>query len=492
MSHPLLYEVNTRCWLRELSEQAGNPVTLADVPDSALDRWQRLGFTHIWLMGVWMTGRRSRGCALADDLQRKYRAALPDYTEKDIAGSPYAIADYVVPTSLGGESGLGGFRERLHARNLKLVLDFVPNHLGLDHRWLSQRPDLFVQSPQPAPGTFRRETAFGGRWLAHGRDPYFAPWTDTAQLDYRNPDTQLAMHQVLLAVAKRCDGVRCDMAMLVLNDVFAKTWAGFPSSKTVGVGEFWAEAIAETKRTHQTFMFMAEAYWGLQEQLLSLGFDYTYDKELYDAVVRRDAGAVGHRLQSAPWRFIESSAHFLENHDEPRIASLLSLAEHRPAALLVLALPGMRFLQDGQLAGACIHNPVQLSRRRRELPRPDIRNMYEQILSVLQDSAVGRGRWKLLPPHEAWAGNTTAQNIVLVQWQGQPPGFDLAAVNLAPHRSQGYAQLDVENLDAVNWSMRDLLGSEEYHRHGAELRSRGLFLDLPEHGAQLFQFRPTA
>lgn len=492
MSHPILLEVNTRCWLRELSEQSGKPVTLADVPDSALDHWQRLGFTHIWLMGVWTTGPRSRVCALADDLQRRYRAALPDYTEKDIAGSPYAIADYVVPASLGGEPGLGGFRQRLHARRLKLVLDFVPNHLGLDHCWLTQRPDLFVQSPQQLPGTFLQETEAGACWLAHGRDPYFAPWTDTTQLDYRNPDTRLAMREVLLAVADRCDGVRCDMAMLELNDVFAKTWAGFPSPRTSVGSEFWAEAIAATKRKHRAFLFMAEAYWGLEERLLALGFDYTYDKELYDAVVRGEAAAVGHRLQNAPSHFVESSVHFLENHDEPRIASVLSPTEQRVAAWLVLALPGMRFLHDGQLAGACIQNPVQLSRRRREVSRPEIENMYGELLSALRRSVVGRGRFQLLSPREAWAGNQTAQNIILVQWQDQPPGFDLAVINLAPHRSQCYAPLSIERLDAADWSMRDLLGPEKYRRNGAELRERGLFLDLPENGAQLFQFLPIS
>lgn len=492
MLHPVLYEVNTRCWLRELSERTGQPITLAEVPDAVLERWGSLGFTHIWLMGVWTTGPRSRACALADDLRRRYRAALPDYTEQDVVGSPYAISDYTVSGGLGGEPGLDEFRRKLQARGMKLVLDFVPNHLGLDHRWLAERPDLFVQSLQPAPGTFRQETSSGVRWFAQGRDPYFAPWTDTTQLDYRHPHTRSAMQEVLLAIADRCDGVRCDMAMLVLNEVFAKTWAAFPSAKAALSSEFWADAITATKDKHPGFMFMAEAYWGLQERLLSLGFDYTYDKALYDAVTRRDAGAVTNRLRNVPPRFVESGVHFLENHDEPRIASLLSLPEHRAAALLMLALPGMRFLQDGQLAGALVQNPVQLSRRRREDPRTDIRNMYEQCLSALQRSAIGRGRWKLLLPREAWAGNPTAQNIVLVQWQDQSPGFDLAAVNLAPCRSQCYAQLSVENLAGSDWLMKDLLGREEYRRPGTELQSRGLYLDLAEHGAQLFQLNPTA
>jgi glycosidase len=225
MSHPLLYEVNARCWLRALSQKSGTAVTLANVPDSEIAGWQKLGFTHIWLMGVWTTGPRSRAEALkSPELRRAYDEVLPGWTEADVAGSPYAIGDYQVPPALGGEAGLKEFREKLRRQGLKLVLDFVPNHVGLDHPWVRQRPEFFVQSLAPAPGAFAQETGAEVRWLAHGKDPYFAPWTDTVQLDYRCAATRAAMTQLLQSIARRCDGVRCDMAMLVLSDVFAKTW----------------------------------------------------------------------------------------------------------------------------------------------------------------------------------------------------------------------------------------------------------------------------
>src|SRR5947207_7358076 len=125
MRHPLLYEINPRCWLRELSKQRGQPVTLADVPEAEFARWRALGFTHIWLMGVWTTGPRARAEALKHpELRRVYDEVLPNWTEADVAGSPYAIADYQVPEALGGETGLRNFREKLHAHGLKLLLDF--------------------------------------------------------------------------------------------------------------------------------------------------------------------------------------------------------------------------------------------------------------------------------------------------------------------------------------------------------------------------------
>ena len=173
------------------------------------------------------------------------------------------------------------------------MLDFVPNHVGLDHPWVRQRPDLFVQSPAEVPGTFAQQTGTGVRWLAYGKDPYFAPWTDTVQLDYRRAATRAAMTQLLQSIAQRCDGVRCDMAMLVLSDVFAKTWERLPvsnaaeASTPAGSGnlrpndrpnsrlsnpehattklehdEFWSSTISAVRQDHPGFVFLAEAYWG--------------------------------------------------------------------------------------------------------------------------------------------------------------------------------------------------------------------------------------
>jgi hypothetical protein len=484
MHCPLVYEVNTRCWLKELLERSGRPVTLAEIPDSEYERWHRRGFTHIWLMGVWRVGARCREVALAGGFS-------PNAAE--VTGSPYAIAEYRVCPSLGGESGLQEFRRRLHKRGMKLILDFVPNHVGLDHPWTSERPELFVQSPTQTPGTFRQKTKAGVRWLAHGRDPYFPPWTDTVQLDYRNPDTRSTMKAALIGIADRCDGVRCDMAMLVLSDIFAKTWAGFsnvPAANPVP-GEFWTEAVASTRQAHPDFLFLAEVYWGLEARLQSFGFNCTYDKELYDDLIRRDFAKVQRHLLEASPQFVQASTHFLENHDEPRIASLLSPAEHRAAAWLILSLPGMRLLHDGQLEGARIKVPVQISRRPSEPAQVDIRGMYEEMLDVLQKTSVGDGEATILKPHETTEGNLTARNFVAIQWQARPPDFDLVLINLAPHRGQCRLHLSIEGLAGCHWTSKDLLGIEERRFTGTELLNSGLHLDLPGTTTQLLHFTPV-
>ncbi len=493
---PLLYEINTRCWLHSLSEQEGRAITLKDVPDGEFARWQELGFTHIWLMGVWTTGPKSRAEALKDPrLPGIFNELSPGWRERDVLGSPYAIANYQVPRALGGESGLRMFRTKLKACGLKLMLDFVPNHVGLDHLWVTERPELFVQSPTPAEGTFSVETATGTRWLAHGRDPYFAPWTDTVQLDYRRPSTRLATSELLQSIAQRCDGVRCDMAMLILNEVFPKTWEHFPNSVTMPPAEFWSGAIAEARGVNPDFVFLAEAYWGLESRLQALGFDYTYDKHVCDCLVEHRPAEVQRHLLESPAEYTAQSAHFLENHDEKRVASVLSPAEQRAAALVFLGLPGMRFLHEGQLSGARAHLPVQFGCHPGEPVDPEVAALYSELFAVLKDSAVGRGEWKLLRPEPAWADNPTSQNFVVVQWQfsnsDAVPGFELVVVNLAAHRSQCRVRLSARGVAEHDWEMRDRLGAETYQRRGAEMAATGLFLDLPGNGAQLFRFQPS-
>jgi hypothetical protein len=490
--YPLVYEINTRCWLRELSERCGRTVTLASVPESEFEDWRTLGFTHLWLLGVWQTGPRSRDRSLSiPELRRTFDETLRGWTPADAGGSPFAIEDYRAAPELGGEAGLKKFRSRLNARGAGLVLDFIPNHVGLDHPWVTSRSRLFVQAAAGSPESEEIRTGSGPRWLAHGKDPNFPPWVDTLQLDYRLPETHAAMIDALKSIADRCDGVRCDMAMLLLRDIFSRDWDRFPCAGAATDREFWADAIQIVRRSRSDLLILAEVYWDLEARLQAQGFDYTYDKRLYDYLVYRNHAEVHRHLMSVTPEFLRRSAHFLENHDEPRIASILSLAEQRPATLLALGLPGLRLLHEGQLAGARIRVPVQLSRRPPEIPQPEIGDFHRRVLTTLASTAVGRGSGSLVESRPAWAENPSFRNVVAIEWTVESGGVDVVVVNLAPHRSQALAALSAPDLAGRTWRVTDRLGTDKFEKPGNDLRDPGLYLDLPPHAAQLLHFEPV-
>ena len=513
--NPVVYEINTRCWLWSLSEAAGKDLTLAEVPKEQFEFWRDLGFTHIWLMGVWRTGPRGRAHSLN----------LPEFREPafacdEIAGSPYAIADYEVSPSLGGNRALSKFRQRLSKYGIKLILDFVPNHLGHDHHWLAQKPELFVHSRLKRSETFRsqpvgvrasaqrtaRPTQRRPRWFAYGKDPFFPGWVDTVQLDYRNPATRRAMLGEIQRIAPLCDGVRCDMAMLLLNDVFAATWKDYPSSFGPPQSEFWIDAIEAVRCEYPDFLFLAEVYWDLETRLQELGFDFTYDKRLYDHVVGKNPAAVQAHLLGATAPFLERGTHFLENHDEQRIASLLSFEEHRAAAVLILSLPGMALLHEGQLTGARERLSVHLGRRRLEPTQAEIANFYGSILKTRQQTNIGKGQWRLLRPREAWPGNPTFSNFVVIEWRpasspsrlNGPSGeearevadapLELMIVNLAPHNSQ--CRIDLTGIGEHSWNVRNLIGPEAFVHQ--TLKEEGLAFDFAAYGAQILQIQMQA
>ncbi|MFM1943279.1 MAG: hypothetical protein RI897_2261 [Verrucomicrobiota bacterium] len=490
--HPLILEINTRCWLNELRTQSSKKITLANIPPEIFQHWADLGFTHIWLMGVWSTGKKSRNHALHHpQLKTALNQALPNWSATDIAGSPYAPENYTPAPSLGGFPALTKFRQHLHSHGLQLILDFIPNHTGLDHPWITQHPERFVQSPQPNPETFTIKTPGGPVHIAHGKDPNFPAWTDTAQLDLRRPDTRQAITKSLESVAKHCDGLRCDMTMLLLNKVFLQTWRHLPPSTPPAKGEFWTKAIQQLRKTYPDFLLLAEAYWNLEPRLQKIGFNFTYDKTLYDHFIQRNTPAIRKHLGHSTHDFISRSAHFLENHDEPPIATLLTPAEHQAATLATLALPGLRLIHETQLQGYTTQIPVQLQRRPSPPPNPEIASLYQSLLHALKNSFVGSGAFSLLPTQPAWPDNHSHENFLALQWSTPTnPSFSLAVVNLAPTHSQCYTPLSIPCLSDHNWLMTNLLGPEQYLRTGEDLQTRGLYLDTPPHAAQLFQFTP--
>lgn len=279
--YPALIQVHTRVWLRALSRGIGRAATLDDVPDATLDRLAESGFDWVWLLGVWQTGEVGRNVSrTGSDCGSELHTTLPDDCESENVGSCFAVTSYDVDVDLGGNAALARIRERLQSRGVKLMLDFVPNHTAVNHKWVRQQPGYYVAGQESdlknAPENYCKvATDDGPLVLAHGRDPHFPGWPDTLQLNYGNQDVRERMAECLLAIAGKCDGVRCAMAMLVLPDVFERTWG-------IGAKPFWPGAITLVRRAHPDIVLLAEVYWGLEWTLQEQGFDFAYDKRLYD------------------------------------------------------------------------------------------------------------------------------------------------------------------------------------------------------------------
>jgi glycosidase len=340
--YPTLFQVNTRVRLSEIAAARGRKrATLDDIPDEELDRLAKDGFDLVWFLGVWQTGEAARHVSRSNpEWLAEYNRVLPDFQEGDASGSCFAVRDYRVHEDFGGDAALARLRDRLRRRGLRLILDFVPNHVAPDHPWVNEHPDFFVAGTEEQlasePRNYSRvETSQGPRVLAYGRDPHFDGWPDTLQLDYGNAALQEAMIGELLRIARQCDGVRCDMAMLMLPEVFEKTWGISPPA-------FWARATESVRALVPGFLFLAEVYWDLECTLQQQGFDYTYDKRLYDRLEAGHAGPVRAHL-CAGLDFQDRLARFVENHDEPRAAATFAPGVHRAAAILTFLAPGLRF-----------------------------------------------------------------------------------------------------------------------------------------------------
>ena len=482
MKYPSLFQLNTRVRLTELTESLGRPATLDDVPDGELDLLASRGFDWIWLLSVWQTGPAARHISRTNaEWRREFEETLGDLREDDIAGSGFAITGYTVHADLGGDAALARLRQRLRERDLRLMLDFVPNHTAPDHPWVTSHTDYYVGGSEAdiarTPRNYKRiALPDGERILALGRDPYFDGWPDTFQLDYSNPATQEAMRRELLRIATQCDGVRCDMAMLVLPDVFERTWGRRAPL-------FWPETTRRVREQVPGFCFMAEVYWDLEWTMQQQGFDYAYDKRLYDRLREGHARPVREHLH-AGLEYQDRLARFMENHDEPRAATAFPDGTREAAAIVTYLSPGLRFFHHGQFEGRKKRISPHLVRAPREPHDSATRAFYERLLAVLERPAVRDGAWRLLECVPAWEGNWTWDCVLAWEW-ASPAEHYLVTVNYADHQSQCYVRQPAAGRGAVRF--RDLMGSEEFERDAHDLDARGLYVDMPAWSWHVFQ-----
>ena len=480
--YPTLYEINTWVWLAELGNKTGQPVDLGSVPISIWDEIASYGLDAVWLMGVWE--RSPAGIAIASKNQgllADFHRALPDFRAEDNVGSPYCVRSYVVDQHLGGKDGLAVARKELAQRGLRLILDFVPNHVAPDHPWVSKHPEYFVHgTPDDARNDPASYINVNGLVFACGKDPYFPAWPDVVQLNAFQPELRQAVIATLSEIADQCDGVRCDMAMLLLNSVFERTWGGRAGPKPDS--DYWRDVIPAVKQSHPDFRFIAEAYWDLEWELQQQGFDFCYDKRLYDRLEHDNAESIRLHL-CADLAYQEKLLRFLENHDEPRAAFAFSPAKERVAAITTSTLPGARLFHEGQFEGRRVRLPVFLGRRPEETIDSELQAFYRMLLAGINTPVFREGDWHLCE-RTGWPENSSYENIVAWSWSKGEERW-LIVVNLSAGISQAQVKVAWEDIKGAEWRLTDAISGAVYDRHGDELLSPGLFVEL---GSWSFHF----
>ena len=478
-AHPILYEISTRPWLYELSQKYGKSITkLKDIPTTEFDNFKKSGIEIVWMMGVWKLGTYG----LEFDRKQDYSGVLPDWTKDDVIGSPYSITEYECNPDIGTNDDLVWLRKQINSRGMKLMLDFVPNHSAVDAPTASSNPKLYMRAP-PGKTDPSRYTDSG---IAYGKDPYFSPWLDVIQWNYWEAETIQFMKQNLLTILKYADGARCDMAHLILNDVFGQTWKeeldAWSYSKPSN--EFWEVAIKEAKSKYPNAILLAEVYedWEI-EKLKQLGFDYCYDKALLDKL-EGSAQDVNDYIHYKGESFYGHVAHFVENHDENRVVYNMqgNLEKAKAAGTIAATLGGMIFFNHGQWSGLKNKLDVHLRRGASESADSGTENHYKKLMQIIADSAF-KG------PNYYFVYNISGDKEL--DFIGYIREVDdahyLVVVNYAS--TYGCAEVPIYNMEGSGMkNVKEMFSGIEYSVDADIMRNVGLTVCLNGYQAQIFKY----
>ncbi len=491
-SKPIIYQMlprlmtnyNPSCIPGGTIEQNGAG-KLNDINSSILKSIAALGATHVWYTGV-----------IEHAHDADYSAfGIPRHNPhvvKGKAGSPYAITDYYdidpdlaedVPNRMGEFTALV---ERSHRAGLKVIIDFVPNHVarqyksdakpaGIKDLGVDDNQDLFfghnnnfyyIPRQQFAPSVDMGSgddayVEFPAK--ATGNDCFTAfpsanDWYETVKLNYgvdygdgsRHfqpiPDTWFKMLHILrFWASKGIDGFRCDMAHMVPV-------------------EFWKWAIANVKEHYPHIIFIAEIYdVGLYRQFINdAGFDYLYDKvNLYDTLRAIETSTQSAATITSCWQTVDGIAdhmlNFLENHDEQRFGSPQYAGD--PArvipSLVVSAMinTGPFMLYAGQELGEQALESEGFSGRDGRTTIFD----YWSLSTIRRWANGGRPGNKQLTPHEVWLRGRYSKILNIARSEAaisKGRFFDLMYVNyhnpsLNPHRQYVFLRCHCDELMVI-------------------------------------------
>lgn len=486
MQNVSIYQINTRAFCYKQNK------ALLQIPLEYFRNLKSLGIDYVWMMGVWepLSKKYIDKYCKEENLLKEYKKALPDVKEDDIVGSPYAISNYKLNPVLGNLNDIELLKQKLNSVGLKLIVDFVPNHFGASTPLLETNKNVFLKCEKDDflndNITFFKPYDDKEEYFAHGKDPNFAAWQDTVQVNYFSTSARNFMINTLLDIAKVSDGVRCDMAMLAINRIFKKTWDIVLSKHNINVPEteFWSDAIKYVKKSNPNFIFIAEAYWDTEWEMQQLGFDYTYDKRLMDRIKYSDANDIRGHLR-AETSYQEKLVRFIENHDEERSIKALGEDKAKMAAIIISTILGMRFYYDGEFEGKTVRLPVQLRREPVEEENKDIKEFYLKLLKIVNNDIFRKGTWCLL---NAERGEDSLSFNNILSWAFEYGEKKvIVIINFSEYDSSAHIRFNFGNSEKITFI--DLLNDKEYEYKKSDLDANGLFVKLNKYTAHIFSIK---
>ena len=477
--HPILYEISTRPWLYELSRKYEKPISkLKDIPLEEFDNLKENGIDIIWMMGVWKLGEYG----LEFDKKLNYSKVFPSWTKEDVIGSPYAIVEYTCNPEIGTNEDLIWLRKQINSRDMKLMLDFVPNHSAIDAPEAKANPKLYIRAPKGV----KNPNRYTGSGFAFGSYPNHAPWKDVIQWNYWEEETRKLMKKNLMTVLSYADGVRCDVAGLILNDVIERGWRkelnywGYKRPNN----EFWEYAFTEVKLKYPNAILLAEAYDKKEiEALYKLGFNYCYNKDLLNKLMDSSSSELKNYLKNKTEKDWGHLATFVENHDEDRIVyNMGNIDKAKTAGALAATLGGMIFINHGQWSGYRNKLEVHLRKGENELENYEIKTFYEKLMQIIQDPAFTSSNYYYINNIK---GVKKDDYIAYIREEGE--SHYLVVVNYSD--SYGCGDVPIYNIEEnLDVSLREVLHDVEYIRNGYYARNKGLIVCLNPWETQIFKY----
>jgi len=535
MPNLVLMAKSTYVWLDQLSRAYGRPIrTLDAIPDEELDRLRDRGFTGLWLIGLWERSHASQ--------RIKQLRGNPD-----AVASAYSLMDYRIADDLGGEAAYEILRDRAWQRGVRLASDMVPNHMGIDARWVRDHPDWFLGRDDPpypsytfngpnlsndervgiwledhyydasdAAVVFKREDRWSGRvrYLYHGNDGTSFPWNDTAQIDYLNPEAREAIIGTIIAVARRFPVIRFDAAMVLARRHVQRLWfplpghAGAIPSRAESAltqeqfdaampAEFWREVVDRVAAEVPDTLLLAEAFWMLEGYFVrTLGMHRVYNSAFmhmlrdehnaeYRGVIRETLGFDA--------RILGRYVNFMNNPDEKTAVDQFGGGDkYFGVATLLATMPGLPMVGHGQVEGFSEKYGMEFRRARLD-EQPDeglIARHEHDLFPLLRERwrFAGAENFRLLDAHR---GDGSIDEDVFAYTNRAWESRSLVVYRntwaegrvTIPGVADGLGVPD----DPDSWLiLRDHRTGLEHLRNGHDVVARGLELDLAAYQCHVF------